>query len=598
MSGFPVVAGESIAGASALAQLASATRFGVPIADNTFTHAAVGGSTSVRTTRKPHTVAVACTDLRFIYSNWLNQGATGSPVEQDTDNANSITIAASVEISGVKYRLNFNGVQQVTLNPGSIAVSDPLPVLIPAGTVIYSWTYVTPLTPGTTNWYPNSVNNYATGQGGTSAQRTDTVTYSNVGSTITDATIAAVDLGKPVAGTNIPVPSYVGTVTAGVSFVLSSTPNTSTPVSPTGSGTTMTVGGDLTLPGIPVSTIPDSSTSGYVPSLIAARPLQPIGGATAATPVALLVGDSLMAGSNDLSANYGGRNVTTPAIAGGGFTARALVGKVPYIMAALSGDQASLFVQSIYSFRRMTWGSLGTTMLCNYGRNDLSNARTLAQIQANLLGQRVIQYTITPYTDSTDGYITTTNQSSHTGNQEAIRLQLNAWIRAGAPVASAGNLTAVAVGTANALVAGQSGHPLYSFFEVASAAESAPNSGLWTTLGGRTITDGAISSGFVTFTSPAQAAFTAADVGKTVTIAGAGTAGAILQGVITTFNSATSVGIIVYASANGFNGTNSAGATVSGATCTIGVASTVDGLHPCPQLAGIMAGVVNAAQII
>lgn len=50
--------------------------------------------------------------------------------------------------------------------------------------------------------------------------RTDTVTNTSGSSTITDAAIASGDSGKAVAGVGVPIVSYVGTVTPGVSFVL------------------------------------------------------------------------------------------------------------------------------------------------------------------------------------------------------------------------------------------------------------------------------------------------------------------------------------------------------------------------------------------
>lgn len=596
------VAGSGSSGGSGQSNVSNPLR-GVPATDNTFTHAS-GSSNSIRTTRKPHTVLFTGTDIRFVYGNWFNQAAGGSPVEQDTDNPASVTIAASCEIAGVKYRLTFNGLTTIALAPGGLAITDPLPVQVALGSVIYSWTSVNP----TTNWYVNSANTYTSNEGGTSAVRVDTGSYSTgAAQVITDASITAVDFGKPVTGTNIPANSYVGTVTVGTSFLLSSTSGSQTNVSPTGSGTTLTIGGDLTAPNIAAATIPDSSTSGYVPNCITMRPLQAIG-SSKQTPVLAIVGDSVAAGSNDTTAGYGGRNITIPAIGGGGFVVRALESAtgIGYIMAALSGDQASLVVQSTYHFRRWTWLGAGTSMLCEYGRNDLSNARTLAQIQANLitiwsygaqLGQRVFQTTITPYTDSTDGWTTTGNQTSHAGNQESIRVSLNTWIRAGAPVTSAASLTPVAVGTPGALVAGQPGHPLFKYWEIANTIESAQDSGLWAVNAGRQVTDGHITSGQVTYTS-ATANFTAADLGKTITVAGAGAAGAILLGMIQNINSTNSATLIIFTAAAGFVGSNTAGTTVTTAVSNIGVSNTVDGLHPVPSSAILMAAGIITSEII
>jgi Tfp pilus assembly protein PilV len=80
----------------------------------------------------------------------------------------------------------------------------------------------------------------------TCIQRTDTASYSSSSSTITDATISASDVGALVSGANLPSPSYVGTVTPGVgaapsTFVLSSSPDTTVAVAPTGSGTAVSL---------------------------------------------------------------------------------------------------------------------------------------------------------------------------------------------------------------------------------------------------------------------------------------------------------------------------------------------------------------------
>jgi Tfp pilus assembly protein PilV len=95
--------------------------------------------------------------------------------------------------------------------------------------------------------YDPTVQTTPTWSGITSAciQRTDTASYSNASSTITDATISSGDVGAFVSGANIPSPSYVGAVTPGsppsvpATFVLSGSPDTTVPVTPTGSGTSV-----------------------------------------------------------------------------------------------------------------------------------------------------------------------------------------------------------------------------------------------------------------------------------------------------------------------------------------------------------------------
>jgi hypothetical protein len=80
---------------------------------------------------------------------------------------------------------------------------------------------------------------------------TGTVNYGNGVSVINDSQVLAIDAGKVVTGTGIPACSYVTNVTPGVSFTLSSTPNVSTPVNTSASGTAVTVGGLTTCTGAP-----------------------------------------------------------------------------------------------------------------------------------------------------------------------------------------------------------------------------------------------------------------------------------------------------------------------------------------------------------
>lgn len=83
--------------------------------------------------------------------------------------------------------------------------------------------------------------------------RTDTGCSTTSGSaTVSDAAIQVADQGKPVTGTNIPANSFVGTVTAGTSFLLSSAPGSQINVNATGTATgtaTLQIGpSDMGLP--------------------------------------------------------------------------------------------------------------------------------------------------------------------------------------------------------------------------------------------------------------------------------------------------------------------------------------------------------------
>lgn len=132
------------------------------------------------------------------------------------------------------------------------------------------------------------------------------------------------------------------------------------------------------------------------------------------------------------------------------------------------------------------WPLLSTAdvMVVGYGVNDLSASPTLATLQASLIAiwqkaygraGKVYQTTITPWTNSTDNFITTTGQTVRTS--EGTRTAFNDWLRAGAPINAAG--VAVVVGTAGAIVAGQSGHYLVGYLEIADSCETARNSGIW-----------------------------------------------------------------------------------------------------------------------
>lgn len=107
---------------------------------------------------------------------------------------------------------------------------------------------------------------------------------------------------------------------------------------------------------------------------------------------------------------------------------------------------------------RQVLASYCSNVISNYGRNDLSNGRTAAQIMADistfrvLLGKPFAQHTITPVSTSTDAWATTVNQTTAVNN--AARITLNDSLRFGA-----------------------SG--IDYLVEVADSVETARNSGIW-----------------------------------------------------------------------------------------------------------------------
>lgn len=215
-----------------------------------------------------------------------------------------------------------------------------------------------------------------------------------------------------------------------------------------------------------------------------------------------------------------------------------------------------------------------TDVILAHGTNDrVGSAPIIAAYQGNLIAEairfarrdmRVWVPTIAPRTTSVDNFTSVTGQTPVAN--ESNRVAWNAWIRAGLPI-NPSTLAPVAVGTGGALVAGQLGHPVSGYLELADLVESSRDSGKWKGPD-RTVTDAAITSGQTTLTS-ATAAFTSADYGKQVFVMGAGSAGGNLGSTyIASVTSATAVVL-----------SGGAGTTVSGATAYIGQ-MTLDGVHP------------------
>lgn len=101
------------------------------------------------------------------------------------------------------------------------------------------------------------------------AARTDTVTNTSGSATITDAAIASGDTGKVVAGTGVPIPAYVGTVVAGVSFTL--VDGSSNPLPTTANVSSIVVGA------VDLATIP-RGTGVTVPTYVLSSSVGQIGG--------------------------------------------------------------------------------------------------------------------------------------------------------------------------------------------------------------------------------------------------------------------------------------------------------------------------------
>lgn len=227
-------------------------------------------------------------------------------------------------------------------------------------------------------------------------------------------------------------------------------------------GQDLTRGGTIT----PVGT-PSWSTRAYWPQAILAEVDEP-------TRVLVPMGSSSTAGWAD-TYRYDVQNT-------GGFGVRAaeILG-VPYTHAANGGDayykrnserNAIQYPPAILAGATHAFG--------NFGANDFTQTRPLLGFQREAIrfwrwladqGVPYWQCTLTPYSSSTDGWVTVENQTPHA--QDARRTGFNDWVRDGAP------LTGTEPDPAGVRI-GHPDHPLGGYIEAADIAESSRNSGVWT----------------------------------------------------------------------------------------------------------------------
>ena len=128
-----------------------------------------------------------------------------------------------------------------------------------------------------------------------------------------------------------------------------------------------------------------------------------------------VLGDSIAAGVND----------TFPDPSGGrGLLGRAIAKAGPHVNYGCPGDRAQYYVASHANRLALMQASGATKLINEYGVNDVNNARTAAQLQADRTtirgyfpGLPVFDTTVTPQTTSTDSFKTAANQTlSSTAN--------------------------------------------------------------------------------------------------------------------------------------------------------------------------------------
>ena len=106
-----------------------------------------------------------------------------------------------------------------------------------------------------------------------------------------------------------------------------------------------------------------------------------------------------------------------------------------YVKLCASNESASIYADPTYAQVRSNLAALATSIIDEYGINDISvynrtacqTITSLATIdaQAAIIGQGIIRTTLEPLTSSTDSFATITNQTFTSNTYEAFRRQIN-----------------------------------------------------------------------------------------------------------------------------------------------------------------------------
>lgn len=453
------------------------TGFGQVASRGWVSSSASNGTDLKTTSRSRHYLPNQCSDIRLVYANVIC--TTGG---LETAATTPITVTAALEYpQGVVNPMTFNGQTSIIIPAGSIVVSDPCGLDFAAGSVV--WPRQCVAQGGTTVWPTNTQSVFNGGNAGADGD--------GFGGKVTNATNAAPIVISTsgnhnlTTGDQVTISGVAGNTAANGTFTATKVSATTFSLNTTTGNGAYTGGGqilglDLTLAGSAVC-IGSGGTNMFAPSAIIGR--LPYG---VKQPYAVILGDSIAAGTGDTS------NSSWIIRALGG----ALTPTVPYVMLAISGTLASQFADSAnyptQSEKRRKLGMGAPYVFVPYGTNDFAS-RTLAQLQADQLaicssvqtrGGRAIVATLFPKTTTTDSWTTSANQTV-TAN-EAIRTGYNDWVRAGCPIVAG---VAVAAGTAGALLAGSSSHPVWStinpcvYVEANAANALTVNGGRWLATG-------------------------------------------------------------------------------------------------------------------
>lgn len=438
-------------------------------------------TTTGNTFRTRHISGPSCSSIQLLYAN---------------KSSNPINVKFSVEYNSQIYPVTFQGQSQATLLPGNNLnssihlITDPISVYISAGSTFYVRTFVnvtsidptvaptlTAVTPGTATALAAGsyevVYTYTTPNGETVASPISTVTIS-AGQEIQVSSITPPS-GNGINGVKYYMSTAAGGTTlgfdasgTGAQINLTTLPASGAAAPPSTSNalvypvglSAFTSAGEGAMSGDQTST---NTTSG-IATAYAFSPIAIIGNVSSPSPSVLFYGDSIAFGAHDNDPVTGsGDNF--------GFIVRSLnSANLGWAGSAESGEQVGNVNDGVV---RHTVDQFATHAIVEYGINDIANGSSLSTLQTNLqnfwnwlasAGVKVYQTTITPYSSSTDGFVTLVNQTPEPNcGPNSIRTQLNDWIRT-------------------------TPSPLSGYFETADTVESSRNSGLWKVNGSTSIT--------------------------------------------------------------------------------------------------------------
>jgi hypothetical protein len=383
-------------------------------------HAAFDTASNGTDTSQTYRMFIPLTDPQagVIMPVFSNQNVSTAGGAIDGDAPNPITIAAAVEMSdGTVLPFTFNGSHTVTIPAvGGQLVMPDYPLSF--GSQVSATDKFSATIPLTGVWMRTYVS--------VAASRSDSVTTTSGSPTITDASITTADQGRLVTGTGIPNNSYVGTVTAGVSFLLSSSTSAQVNANASASGsitatiksiipqnvnlfssadalTTGAGGADLTTTGSG-SVSGGSGGAMYGPVAILGRP-------HTRKPIVAVVSDSIFDGySDDFHSAYFGP------------VSRACLNLgYPLVRLSRGGETALSFNTPLNRRLRAQLLDGVTHCIVEYGTNDginsagnatnVINRLTGIGTYLNSMGIKAYLSTVPPRTTSTDSWATTGNQT-------------------------------------------------------------------------------------------------------------------------------------------------------------------------------------------